>query len=173
MFRPLRLRARHVLFAVPIAAALLVLPAAPASAAGPGASLDCTITVTVDVTPPLTLEFRHHGSTSHGLTGTANCTGTVDGQQVTGPGSFLFNSHGAGNCASGSGAGNFVLRIPATGAAKTVPGLYHFSFGSVPPGITVLTGDLAGTLTPISADGDCVNTPLSHGTNRLDVHISS
>lgn len=176
MLRPLRpLRRppiRHLLLVVFVSAALLAVPAT-ASAAGPSANLDCTIVSTQDITPPITPDFGHHSSTSHGLTGTADCTGTVGGQQVAGTGSFMLNSHGTADCESGSGDGNFVLRIPTIGGIKTVPGQFHFSFTAFPPGVTVLTGDLTGSLTFLSGDGDCVNTPLGHSTNRLDVHVAS
>jgi hypothetical protein len=165
-------RPRHLWFALPIVTALLIVAAAPSNAAGPSANLDCTITFTSDINPPITPAGGPHSSTSHGLTGTASCTGTVDGQQVTGTGTLALNSHGTGDCVSGSGDGNFVLKIATTGGTKTVTGLFHFDYG---PGITGsrFTGDLSGTGTTIAADGDCVSTPLRRGTVRFEGHVST
>ncbi len=171
MFRPLRLHLRHLLFAVPLGAALLVLYVAPASAEGPSANLDCAITFTSDINPPITPAGGPHSSTTEGLTGAAGCTGTVDGQTVSGTGSFGLYSEGTGDCVSGSGSGTFVLRIPTTGGPETVTGRFDFAYG---PGIvaSAFTGDLTGTGTTIAAVGDCVTTPLSQGTDQFAGHVS-
>jgi len=167
MFRPLRPRLLHLLSAVPLAAALLVLPAAPASANGPSADLTCTITFTSDINPPITPEDGPHSATTHGLTGTADCTGTVDGETVTGTGTFALYSEGTGSCESGSGSATFVLQVPTTGGIATVTGRTDFAFG---PGISgsSFTGDLTGTGETIATEGDCVNTPLTQGTTRFE-----
>ena len=68
-----------------LATGTLLVPAAPASAAARVVNLDCTITVSNDLHPGLTPQLRHIAIVSHGLTGTATCTGTVNGQPVTGP----------------------------------------------------------------------------------------
>src|SRR5256886_14439172 len=81
-----------------LAAAALLAPAAPATAAAPVVNLNCTITVTTDVHPGVTPQLRHLASTSHGLAGTATCTGTVNGKPVTAPGSFAVNTDVGGNC---------------------------------------------------------------------------
>ena len=113
MFRPLHLRVRHLLFAVPLAAALLVAPATAASAAGPSADLTCTITFTSDINPPITPEGGPHSATTHGLTGTADCTGTVDGETVTGTGSFAFYSEGTVSLAAAVAPSSCRSRPPA------------------------------------------------------------
>lgn len=172
MFRLLHLRLRRLLFAVPLVAALLVVPATAASAEGPSADLSCTIISTSDVNPPLTLVVEPHASTSQGLTGPADCTGTVDGETVTGPGSFAIYTHGTGNCISGSASLTFVLRIPTTGGTKTVTGSGGFVYGAV-PGTQQFSGDITGTGTIIAANGDCVTTPLSRGTIRLVATITT
>jgi hypothetical protein len=173
MFRPLRLRIRLLLLTVPLATALLVLPATPASADDPHANLDCTGTSTLDLNPPITPEFGPFSSTTHGLTATVTCTGTIDGQTVTGTGTVALLTRGFADCAAGSGSGTFVLRIPTTGGTKTVTGRFDFTFSNAAGGTATITGDLTGTSTIISAVGDCVNTPLSQITTRLDVHVST
>jgi hypothetical protein len=152
-----------------LSAAALFVPAAPASAAAPVVDLNCTITVTTDIHPPLTPQLRHHAFISHGLTGTATCTGTIDGQPVTGPGSFAINDQAVADCTQAAGAGTFVLKIPTTGGTKTVAG--RTIFVATTAG-TVHTGDLTGTATVIAADGDCVTTPITRATAVLTVHVT-
>jgi hypothetical protein len=171
MSLPLLPHLRRLLFAVLLAAMPLVLYAAPASAAGPSANLACTITFTSDINPPITPAGGHHSSTTKGLTGTANCTGTVDGQTVTGTGSFRLNSEGTGDCVSGSGKGTFALRVPTTGGTKTVTGRFAYFYG---PGLTGgFTGDLTGSAAPVATVGDCVTTPLSHSTSQFVGTVST
>ncbi|HEV2376337.1 MAG TPA: hypothetical protein VGS19_29725, partial [Streptosporangiaceae bacterium] len=143
MFRPPRLRIPHLLLiTVPLAAALLALPATPASADAPHANLDCTFTSTQDISPPITPEFGPFAETTHGLTATATCTGTIDGQTVTGTGTVALSAAGFADCATGSASGTFVLRIPTTGGTNTVTGRFDFTFSNVPGAPATLTGDL-------------------------------
>jgi hypothetical protein len=158
---------RHTL-PLALAAAALPIPAAPASAA-PVVDLNCTITVSTDIHPGLTPRLRHISFASHGLTGTATCTGTVNGQPVTGPGRFAINDQAVANCTQAVGAGTFVLKIPTTGGATTVTG--RTTFVSTMAG-TVHSGDLIGTATVISAVGDCVTTPITSATAVLTVHVT-
>ncbi len=150
------------------AGAVLLAPAAPATAAAPVIDLNCTITVTTDVHPGVTTQLRHLASTSHGLTGTATCTGTVNGQPVTGIGSFAVNTQVLGNCTQATGASTFVLKIPTAGGTKTVAGRYTVHIPSAVP----LTGDLTGTVTIVSAVGDCVTTPITRTTSVMTAHIT-
>jgi hypothetical protein len=172
MIGPLRALIRTVLIGVS-AAALLALPAIPASAAtsDSSANLACTITVTTDVHPGVTPQLRHLAVTSHGLTGTATCTGTINGQPVTGPGRFKVTNQLVGNCTQATGQGEFVLRIPTTGGTRTVAGTFDISPGV--GGAPALTGDLTGTSRVTALlEGDCVTTPLTRTTAELDVHVT-
>jgi hypothetical protein len=168
----IRLLRRAVRYAplLALAGAALLVPATPASAAAPVVDLNCTIIVTTDLHPALTPQPRHIAFTSHGLTGTADCTGTVDGQPVTGdPGSFAITDVALASCFQATGSGTFVLKIPTTGGIQAVAGRTTFSSAA---GITVNTGDLTGTATVVSAVGDCVTTPLTSATAVLTVHIT-
>jgi hypothetical protein len=153
---------------VAVAGAVLLAPAVPATAAPPVVNLNCTITVTTDIHPGVTTQLRHLASTSHGLTGTATCTGTVNGQPVTGIGSFAVNTQVLGNCTQANGASTFVLKIPTAGGTKTVAGRYTVHIPSAVP----LTGDLTGTVTIVSAVGDCVTTPITRTTSVMTAHIT-
>jgi hypothetical protein len=165
-------RIRHVLLLITsTAAVLLALPATPARADAPisGADLDCTIIVTVDVHPGVTPELQHVAVTSHGLTGTADCTGTVDGATVTGPGSFAVTIQEVANCTQLSGQGEFVLRIPTTGGTVTLAGTFDTSGSSAG---AIVVGDLTGTARVIAVlEGDCVTTPLTRVTTQVDAHV--
>jgi hypothetical protein len=171
MISPLRALVRTVLLGVS-AAALLALPAISASAdtSSRSVNLTCTITVTSDVHPALTPQVRHDTGTSHGLTGTAICTGTINGQPVTGPGQFGVTTEGTvENCVPSTSRSDFVLRIPTTGGTRTVAGSYEATFAGT---VFVLTGDLTGTARVISAVGDCFTTPATRVTTVLDVHVT-
>ena len=152
-----------------LATGTLLVPAAPASADDPVADLDCTITVTVAVNPPLTLETEHVATTSNGLTGTADCTGTVNGQAVTGTGSFgVYSTLDVTACINSTAASTFVLRIPTTGGTQTVTG--HYTAVTI-GGVTTATGDFTGPIA-IVPNGDCFTTPITSATALFTGHVS-
>jgi len=99
-------------------------------------------------------------------------TGTIDGAEVTDTGAFAINSVVVGSCSGITGSGTFVLQIETTEGVKTVAGRFDIFSGAL-PGEVDLTGDLVGTVSLVSADGDCINTPISVATDRLDVHIGT
>jgi hypothetical protein len=169
----IRLPGRRACYALLLAGSaavlLLAAPATPANAA-PVADLNCTITVTTDIHPGVTPQLQHISSTSHGLTGTATCTGTVNGKPVTGPGRFLVTIHVIGSCTQANGSANFVLKIPTAGGTQTVEG--HYTFTATGATGSTLSGDLTGTAVVISAVGDCVTTPVTRTTSRLTVHVT-
>src|SRR5262249_17386581 len=121
------------------------------------------------INPPLTPRLQLHAFVSQGLTGTADCTGTIDGNAVTGPGSFGVSDQVASDCTQAHGAGTFVLMIPTTGGTKTVAGRTTIVAA---PGAPVHSGDLTGPAVVTAADGDCVTTPITPATARLTVHVT-
>jgi len=152
------------------AAFLLAAPMAPASAASPVTDLNCTITVATDLHPGLTPQPQHVAFTSHGLTGSATCTGTVNGQPVTGPGRFAIHSQGTvSDCTEATIAGSFVLKIPTSDGTTTVAGRFTSTSGG---GLTTASGDLAGTATVTSVVGDCTTTPITRATSVWVVHVT-
>jgi len=173
-------RIRHALLLLtPAAAVLLAVPAAPAVAAptatlqsAPSADLDCTITLTTDIRPGARPQARHQAVTTHGLTGTAVCTGTVDGQPVTGPGRFGNTLQGVTTCAEGSLTGTFVLKIPTAAGEQTITG--RFAETVVAPFGAVFTGDLTGTVvSSVLLEGDCVTTPLTRARSVIAVAVTT
>jgi hypothetical protein len=160
-----------------LAAAVLLVPAAPASATAPVVDLDCTITVTTYLHPGFTPQLQHIAVISNGLTGTATCAGTIDGATVTGPGAFAESNQIVGNCFETTGTGTFVLKLPTTGGAKTVTGQTNIVgtrdlSDPETQGGTLHTGDLTGIGTVISYVGDCVTTPTTSATMVLTVHVT-
>jgi len=172
MIRSPRLPLRRMLL-VAATATLLALPAAPAQADTTppvsGANLDCTITVTTAVHPGVTPQLRLVAVTSHGLTGAANCTGTVNGSTVTGPGTFAVTIQETANCTQLSGHGEFVLRVPTTSGTQTVAGMFDVSGTSAG---AVLSGDMTGTAHVTAVlEGDCVTEPLTRVTTQINAHV--
>ena len=104
-------------------------------------------------------------NTQLGMTGTANCTGTVNGETVTGPGQISIMNQLIASCGSASGQGEFVLSVPTTSGTATVSGTYTVEG-------TTLTGDLTGSATVISVMGDCVTTPVTQATFAQTVHVT-
>lgn len=157
------------------AVGLCVVPATPAVAApqtAPSANLTCTLTLTIDLRPGLTTQPRHQAVTTHGLTGTAVCTGTVNGQPVTGPGRLADDLRGVGSCARAVFTGRFVLKLPTAAGMQTITGQYVET--GVAPLPAVLTGDLTGSVVAGAAlEGDCVNTPLTRAQPVLAVTVTT
>jgi len=153
------------------AGALVVLPGAPAMAGVPGADLNCTIVVTTNITPGITTTAQTVALYSVGATGTATCTGTIDGATVTGAGSFGIAVVETASCfAISNGLGVFTLTAPTTGGTKTEVGTFQTSGTG---GGASFTGDLAGALTAITDPvGDCFNTPTTVATAHIDAHVS-
>lgn len=153
-----------------LAATALLVPAAPASAAAPVVDLDCTVTVSTVLHPELTPQPQHITLTSQGLTGTGTCTGTIDGQPVTGPVHFAVDTQLAvTNCTEATGALTFVLKVPTASGTQTVAGR---STSISTGGDTFLTGDLTGHVDIISLVGDCVTTPITSATSVFSVHVA-
>ncbi len=164
--RPVR---RMVFLFTAATAVLLALPSSPARADAPisTADLDCSIAFTVHIDPALSARKRqpqHVSLSSRGLTGTATCTGIVDGQQVTGAGRFGLSEADIADCVLATGHGTFVLQIPTTGGIATLAGKFT-SVGNV------LSGDLTGTGQVLGTEGDCFTTPLTSVTVIDTVHV--
>jgi hypothetical protein len=162
---------RILLWLAATAAVLLALPPSPARADSPisGANLECSITFTVQITPGLSAlkpQPQHVALSTRGLTGTATCTGTVDGQSVTGSGQFGLDEADVADCVLATGHGTFLLQIPTTGGIKALPGMFT-SVGNV------VSGDFSGTGQVLATQGNCFTgqPPLSSVTVVDAVHV--
>ncbi len=152
------------------AAVLLAALAVPAGAAERGASLSCTLTSTEDVHPGMTMTTSVSAATTHGLTGTATCSGIVGGLSVAGPGTFGKTDVGVGNCLGGTAVGTYALRLPTSAGPRIVAGKFKVTYGVA--GV-VFTGDLVGTQAFTPLVGDCVNTPLTRLSSVLTVTVTT
>ncbi|MFG1777624.1 hypothetical protein ACGFIG_14480 [Micromonospora sp. NPDC049048] len=157
------------------AAALCIAPATPAAATPQttvDADLTCSITLTINLYPGLTMEPRHQVVTSHGPNGTAVCTGTVNGRPVTGPGHFGDALHGVGSCAEAVFTGIFVLKVPTTAGMQTIAG--QFTETGIAPLPATLAGGLTGTVVSgVALQGDCVTTPLTRAQPVIAVTVTT
>jgi hypothetical protein len=177
MIRSPRRIARHLLLVTGTTAALVVaVPAAPAHADGPVVNLDCHIVATSDVYPgEIYGVLQHLAGTTHGLTGTADCTGTVDGYSVTGQGQYGATSQEYGDCGATetTGRNEFVLRVPTTGGTKTVSGIYADHIKTTGGTVIELTGDITGGSGALSVVGSCTEAdPLTQVTFFIDGHVT-
>jgi hypothetical protein len=152
--------------------ALAVLTAFPAPAHGLVAlPAECVLDVVIFTTPGLssTTPGLSEGRVGDGR-GTVDCRGLVDGQQVTGPGTyanvFRFGPGPAGDfsCAQGGGTGAQTFTIPTT--AGPVTRAEQFSFTWVGPTGRFGGASLSGTFEFIPLTGDCVTSPVSRAAVR-------
>jgi hypothetical protein len=168
MIRWLRPHVRRALL-LPALAAAIVLPATLAFADPPATSLDCTITVTSDVIPGVTTTPQDVIVFTYGLAGTADCSGTLQGETVTGPGNFGFTLRATESCLTlENGNGTFAMTAPTANGTRATGGTFQVS----DPDAT-FTGGLSGHLIGASfVIGDCFTTPLTRVTTVLAVHVS-
>ena len=143
----------------------------------PAADLQCSITSTSTVHPgEIYGVLQHLHGTTHGLTGTAACTGTVHGLPVTGPGRFGVETREYGDCGAtqSTGRDDFVLRLPTTRGTKTVTGVYFDTSINTGSGFVVeLSGDITGTTQVLSYIGECTAAdPLTSITSLITGHVS-
>lgn len=156
----------HLRSRIPVRMALVgslvaggVLLGAPAHAATNDAR--CVARGTVHLSPGLTLsptgsEWRY---SSNGPTGTVDCVGSVNGHAITGPGTFLDEGVGQGDCNGGTISGHNIYTVPTDAGPQTirvpVEAEYHGIAGVREP------ANYPGGFAFAPAEGDCVSTPLT------------
>jgi len=103
--------------------ALVALPATGSAQAAATTSAACTGQLTLTIAPGFSVTPSSGTLTSHGQTGTITCTGSIDGQRVTGPGTVgLDETYARGDCLAHVGTGTVTATIPTTGGAKHLVG---------------------------------------------------
>jgi hypothetical protein len=125
-----RFRIHRALLVPAAAAALLVVPATTAMAASNSSStsLSCTITVAGYITPGVTPQTQTVLVYSLGQSGTADCTGTIDGAAVTSPGRFGLVVEEDANCLTlSNGNGVFALTAPTASGTRTATGTFQIN----------------------------------------------
>jgi hypothetical protein len=133
------------------------LHASPAAAAGSSAA--CVHRWTDTVTPGTTTSTQRAVFSSHGETGTIQCSGTVQGRQVTGPGTFGEEGVIEASCDSGRGQALFSITLPTSGGPVHLRIPVTFTLG---PGTGHAEGDVfPGAFVVRPVQGDCVTTPAT------------
>lgn len=143
-------------------AAVAVLPAATAQASGATSAL-CTARFMATVSPGFTFNPSSGTVSGHGSDGSLICTGTVDGDRVTAPGSIQVDyAYEGATCLGHVGIGTAHWNIP------TIAGVKHL-VGSLVVRRTALvilaevrfpgaSANPIGAVVPVV--GNCVLTPL-------------
>jgi hypothetical protein len=133
-----------------------------------GTQADCTLSFPAYISGGLTLAPQSATYTSSGETGSISCTGTIEGQRITGPGSFGFQGTlTEASCLSHKGSGHSSFTIPTESGPLHVSG-GHFSddgvgiFGTVDA--THAGGvQFVGTYVLFPVKGNCVTEPVTEG----------
>lgn len=144
----------------PLLVALLVASlSAIASPARAVENTTCTVSHPTTFNPPLTLTPGKFSYSTHGPTGTIACIGSLNGNPVTGSGTFTNDGAGNGSCAQGTGGGHFLALIPTAGGTAAVSGQYTFQYTGL---LGTLSGSgVAATFEFVPTAGDCVTTPVT------------
>ncbi|MGQ0845803.1 MAG: hypothetical protein ACT4QF_16910 [Sporichthyaceae bacterium] len=148
-----------------VALAALIPIAAPVAASEAGAR--CTFSYLPRLSPGLTTTPSTGKIDSDLNNGVADCTGVLNGANVTGPGKFaFFGTYENGTCqGGGTGKGFIVAEIPTyTGTVKLKdPVTIKFGTGSgFPPGAGDWTGQrTTGRYLVLPTKGDCVSSPVT------------
>ena len=148
-----------------VLAGLLIAAFATADAkAAPATSATCTGLLTVNVTPGFTLIPGSGSATSDGQTGTMTCLGTLDGHQITGPGSFgvqeTYTTGGA--CLTDRSSGQVAAILPTTGGPVTIVGSLSAHRLALIESIEIdfPQSHFSGTAIDVPTDGTCLLSPL-------------
>lgn len=156
---------------VAVASCALTLPlAAPATAADGGAR--CTFSYFPQLSPGLSTTPGAGKVTSDLSTGKAECTGTLNGANITGPGPFgFFGAYENGSCQSGGiGTGFIVAKIPTYTGEVSIKDPITFKFGpgsGFPPGVGDWDGErTSGRYLVLPTKGDCVTSPVTEAKGQ-------
>jgi hypothetical protein len=132
-------------------------PSAAQAAADTQSQAVCVAQLRNSLSPPISLTHSTTSYSSNGETGTIVCIGTVNGHQVTGPGTVGDRGTATGTCLSGSVSGVISMTIPTAGGpvAIQVPVDSKFvgGLGQRPGGV------FPGFFAFVPTMGDCVLTP--------------
>lgn len=139
------------------AAALAVLPMAPAHAGGSIAY--CFHTWTDTATPGVSDTPARSRFTSGGEKWDLICQGRVKGHEVTGWGTFGEDGVLEGTCTAGEGKVNFSFTIPTAGGVQKFRLTFPFVYG--PGGGTARTSEFPGVFVFFPTAGDCTNEPVT------------
>lgn len=153
-----------------VACALLLPLAVPAAAAESG--VRCTFSYFPRLSPGLTIEPSAGKVESDLDRGVADCTGVLNGANVTGPGKFAFvGTYENGTCQGGGvGKGSIVAKIPTYTGEVSISDPVSFKFGTgsgFPPGVGDWDGErTSGRYLVLPLKGDCVASPVTEAKGQ-------
>jgi hypothetical protein len=130
----------------------------------------CTFVANDQISPGLSLTPSTGGTvTTNGETGRIDCVGSVEGKQVTGPGTWGVNhSYGPGplgnpTCLQSSGSGTYFYTVPTLQGSVHVVGI--FTYTALGPGGTfsgkASTTSMSGTFQFVPTAGNCLTDPVT------------
>jgi hypothetical protein len=149
-----------------VLAGLLIAVAATADAsAAPPTSATCTGLITVSLSPGFTPTAGVGTGTSGGQTGKMVCLGTLDGHQITGPGTFSAeeNYTSGAACLTDTSNGQVSATFPTTDGPISITGaLQARRVGLVESiGIQFPGSQFGGGAIDVPTDGNCLIGPLT------------
>ena len=129
----------------------------------------CTGEVDLTVDPGLSTSPTSGTWTTHGETGTFTCRGTVNGYDVTGPGTFggygHYGSKHPDTCSGGEADGLHLISIPTSAGVQHVTNNHTATYGPLEGG-GIFGGEFtgprfSGTFQARPVEGDCLSAPLT------------
>lgn len=146
------------------AAALICGGTAAGAEAAPATDAACTSVFTAYVTPGFNMHPSSGSGTTRGEIGALLCTGTVDGQRITGPGTMGFEeTYRDADCLSDASSGRFSATLPTTsGPVHLVGDLRARRIGFVEfVEITFPQAHFSGLGPIVPTRGDCVTRRIT------------
>jgi hypothetical protein len=137
-------------------------PAWPAYG-GEETSATCTLTIPTRLSPGFTLTSSTGTYGTAGETGTITCFGSLDGQRVTGPGTFGFEGTYTGDCFGNVGSGTYSFTVPTEVGPKHFTGSYterRTGFNG-PVEASQPGGHFQGVFLVLPRKGDCLASPVT------------
>jgi hypothetical protein len=91
--------------------------------------------------------------------GPITCVGAVDGDEITGPGTFSQHGVAQGDCSQGSLSGTVFITVPTSAGPTKLTIRYQGTYG---PAVGVKSApELVATFVYYPTKGDCITTPVT------------
>jgi hypothetical protein len=152
------------------AALMLSAPTAwPAQAAGETSAI-CSVLMSVQFSPGLTMTPGSGTKGTDGESGSISCQGRINGHDVTGAGTFGFEgTYTDATCLSGRGSGTYSWTVPTDAGQMRFEGTFSqtwvglvFQIEAEQPGAR-----FTATAVGVPTEGDCVDTPVTRATATM------
>jgi hypothetical protein len=157
-----------------------LLSPVPAFAAGPSGPVAarCAFSYSPAISPGVGLLTDSGTVSSGGETGTVDCSGDLDGREITGTGTWGFEGRlSEANCVEGGkGSGRILMTVPTAAGLTHFEEFITFAFGPVgayPPLVGDWVGDrTSGVFVVAPAEGDCVTAKVTRvdASGQMSLH---